>query len=228
MFDRPGRDLFRASAVVFVVVLGCSTNTTGSGEGENISDPAALEASMDNGFLPAVMGIVNGFARLATAADGGSAEGVTIVPTGSDGFQGDVTIDFDGDGTRESTLSGFVTGDIETGAAVTITGLAQPDASGLSLSASTTVTETSPVTILFDDLQATMNVNRDATGNAAQAMVTDGTISVDLVSGTPSGFADVRVSEEGQSAEVTILFESDGLGGWRVRVTGDGINFTVT
>ena len=50
---------------------------------------------------------------------------------------------------------------------------------------------------------------------------------MDLLTGTPSGEIDCDISGEGELISITTSFEPDGQGSWRVRVTGEGINFTV-
>jgi hypothetical protein len=204
----------------------CRDGATGTDDERNITNPAVLEASMEDWFAPTVEGVIDGLTRLLAATSGGPANGVVITPTGANSFQGQVSVDLDGNGSRESTVQGHVSGDIGSGAAISITGLTQAGTPGLSLSASLTLTETSPVTVLLDNLQASLSVER-STGNLAQATATDGSLMLDVASGTPTGFVQVRVSEEGRELPLSLNFESSGAGGWRVVVTGTGVNFTL-
>ena len=103
-------------AVAFAVLVSCTEDPTGSGGGVsgNISDPAAFEAYIQQKFLPGFLGVVDGIQRLIVAADGGTQDGVTITPTGTNSFAATVAMDLNADGTRETTLSGGASGDITT------------------------------------------------------------------------------------------------------------------
>ena len=223
----------RMLAVLSALILGlggaggCASDTTGNGDVINITDPAVLEAFLRGWFMPASAGASDGLNRLLVAVNSGSLDGVVIVPTGPNSVQAELSVDFDGNGSRESTIFGGMNGDIGTGAVISITGIDEPDTPSLEVAASTDVVETSPVTLLFDNMQGTLSADPPGSGNAAQVAVTDGAFSLDLVSGTPSGFFDVTVSGEGNVVGLSLSFESDGAGGWRLRVTGNGVNFTV-
>jgi hypothetical protein len=88
-------------------------------------------------------------------------------------------------------------------------------------------TETSPGTIVLDGIAGSGGADPDGSQNAADVTVTDGTVVLDAVAGVPDGFVDFNVSGEGETLGIHVSFEPDGAGGFLIRFTGNGINFTI-
>lgn len=217
-------------AALFAGVAACDEEPTGNGNGGgggNISDPATLQAVMEQVFLPFTLGALDGFDRLLIAIDGGPMDGVVITPTGPTSVTAVVQVDLDGDGSRESTINGGASGDIQTGASIGITSIDNPNEPTLIAATSATVTETGPTTVLMDGISGDISADPPGSGNAASVAILDGSVSLDLLTGNPTGTVDCVVSGEGQSLSVLSTFQSDGAGGFEVRFTGPGFDFTV-
>jgi len=194
----------------------------GGGGGGNISDPAGLEDAVRASFIPAAIGLIDGFERLITAINGGGSDGVSILPDGAGGFDASIQVDLDGNGSRESTVSGGFTDPL-----LTIDGVTDPDLPSASVSTSARVTQVSPVAVLLDQMSGTLSADPPGSGNAADVAITNGALSIDLSTGIPSGFVDCVISGEGETLIVETAFQTDGAGGFEVRFTGDGFDFTV-
>jgi len=216
-------------AALFAGVAACNEEPTGGGNGGggNISDPATLQAVMEQLFVPAALGMIDGFDRLYVAASGGAMDGVVITPTGTNSFAADVLLDLDGDGSRESTLSGTSSGDIQTGASINIASLTNPNEPSLAWTTSTTLTQTGTTTVLMDGIVGDISADPPGAGNAASVELLGGTVSLDLLTGNPSGAIDCLVTGEGATLQVLSTFQPDGAGGFEVRFTGNGFDFTV-
>ena len=202
----------------------CSSESTG-GDNQSISDPAVFEAKMRSDFLPMVAGIADGLERLLIAADGGAADGVVIIPNAT-GADATISVDLDGNGSREGSINGSISGDIQTGAPVTIAAISgqEPTLTG---SGTLTATETAPGVILLDNLAGAGFGDPDGSQNAADVTVTDGAVSLDVAAGTPDGFVDFDVTGEGKTLDVHVSFEPNGAGGFLIHFTGNGFDFTI-
>jgi hypothetical protein len=209
---------------LLVMVDACKDDPTEAGSG-NISDPATFEAEMRQRFFPIVLGVLDGLERVLVAIDGGPADGVVITPT-ANGVDAMVSIDFDGNGSREGSISSAFIGVIDVGAQLSVTSIETQEPS-FAAGGSMSVVQTSPGIVLLDDVGGSGSADPPGSGNAAEVAVSDGAITVDIVSGVASGFVDFVVSGEGNSLSVTAAFEPDGQGGFRVRFTGPGFDFTV-
>jgi len=154
-------------------------------------------------------------------------DGVVITPLGSNNYAADVQVDLDGDGARESTIQGGTSGDILVGANIAINSIDNPNEPSLMAAASATVTQTSQTSVLFDGIGGDISADPPGSGNAASVTLLDGTVSLDLLTGNPSGTVDCVVSGEGETLSVLVTFQSDGAGGFEVRFTGPGFDFTV-
>lgn len=222
-------------AALFAVVAACDEEpmgTNGGGGGTNISDPAAFQAFMEQTFAAGALGVIDGFNRLFVAASGGPADGVVITQTGPSDFTTEVSIDLDGDGTRESTLFGASSGDITTGAALSVTGFDNPNSPTANAMTSSVATQTGPNDVLFTNLGGDISADPPGSGNAATVFITDGQVALDLVSGNLDGFVDCVVEGEDasgatQTLSVATTFQPDGQGGWEAEFSGQGFTFTV-
>lgn len=227
-----GVAMVTAVAFATVGITSCGgddepTGNGGNGGGGGVATPAAVQTFVSQNLIDAAAGTVDAFNRLLTAAEGGPADGVTITPTGPNSFSAAVDVDFDGDGTRESVINGFASGDIQTGASVGVSSVVIPGVSG-SLGASSVVTETGPGAVSFDAISASAT---DASGTDG-GTIFDGSVALNLATGTPSGFLDWVVfglddNDEFQELSGTTTFEPDGSGGWQAHFSGDGFDFTV-
>jgi hypothetical protein len=215
-----------ASSTSLVFALStCSSDESGGGGNNSISDPDVFETTVRRTFVPMLAGIGNGLQRLLTALDGGAADGVVIVPVAG-GAQATVSLDLDGNGSRESSINGSLIGDISTGAQVTLAAIATAEPS-LGGSGSLTATETSPGVIVLDNMTGDGGADPNGSRNAADVAVTDGTVSLDLAAGTPDGFVDLEVTGEESTLGIHVTFEPNGSGGFLIRFTGNGLNFTI-
>lgn len=111
-----------AGTCALLTLATCGKNAADSGN-QSISDPAVFESTARQGFLPMVAGISDGVGRLLTALGGGLADGVVIIPN-SNGADATISVDFDGNGSREGTIGGSLVGDIASGAQVTVAAIA--------------------------------------------------------------------------------------------------------
>jgi hypothetical protein len=213
----------------------CSSSTTGSGDDggssgglpNNIVNPVVFERFLEDVGVPAAEGLIDGLNRLIAAIGGGPADGVTIIPSGGNSVSVQLAADLDGDGSRESTIFGAATGDLFTGATVSITSVAVPAIPSLTATASAGAEVMSATTVGLDNITGTTSMDEPGSQNAADAVTTAGSLEVDLVAATVSGFLDCLISGEGQQLVVRLAFEGDGAGGWPIRVTGAGVDFTV-
>lgn len=214
------------AALAVFVACGDDDDPMGNGSTGNLSDPDVFEAAMQELFEDGAEGVIDGIERLFVAIEGGPADGVILVPT-SDGASATVSIDLDGDGTRESAVAGAFAGTLETGAQVTITTISVPSIPSLVASGNGRVTGTGPTTVLLDMVSGVGSADPPGSGNAADVSISNAAVGLDLATGTPNGFFDFVVTGEGESLLVDATFEPDGGGGWRTRFEGDGFDFTV-
>ena len=218
-------------AALFAGVAACDEEPTGSNGGGNgggnISDPATLQTLMEQVFIPVVLGVVDGFERLLVAIDGGPMDGVVITLTGPTSVTAEVSVDLDGDGSRESTIFGGASGDIMTGASISISSVSNPNVPSLVVAISATATETGPTGVVLDNITGSLAADPPGSGNAATVDLLGGAVSLDLLTGNPNGSVDCLVSGEGETIDVLSTFQSDGAGGFEVRFTGTGFDFTV-
>lgn len=221
-------------AALLVTVASCSDDPTGSGGGGgggggggNISDPATLQAFVEASFIPGFVGVADGIARLLDAINGGTPDGVTVTPTGPNTVAASILLDLDGDGTRETTVSGGANGDVNSGGTIFVDPIVFPSEPTASVAFSATVTLGLGIVVL-DFITATMSADPPGSGNAAVVDITGGSLSFDMATGAPDGFMDCDISGEGQSISVTTGFVSDGQGGFSAQFTGAGLDFTVS
>lgn len=219
------------AAIVVVSFVGfgaCSDDPAGAGGGnESLSDPDVFETEMRAKFLPAALGIIDGFERLLVALNGGAQDGVTLVPNGTGGLDVGLTVDLDGNGSKESVINGGSTGSVGTGASVGVTDIMVPATPSLTASSSATLTQTSPTSIVMDNMSGSLSVDEPGSMNASTTTIVSGSVGLDLASGNPSGQVVASISGEGETLGLTMAFEADGTGGWRVRFTGPGFDFTI-
>jgi hypothetical protein len=211
-------------AALMVTLATCASESTGGGN-ESISDPAVFESEMRSNFVPMVEGLADGLERLLIASSGGPADGVVIIPNAT-GADATISVDLDGNASRESSINGSLSGDIGTGAAVTIADVATAEPS-LSGGGSLVATETAPGMVLLDNMAGSGTADPDGSMNAADVAVTDGSVALDVVAGVPDGFLDFTVTGEGNTLEIHVTFEPDGAGGYVLHFTGSGIDFTI-
>jgi hypothetical protein len=208
-----------------VSVYSCSESSTDEAFSGDLSDPQGFEAAVRQTFVDGTDGVLDAFERLLVATGGGAQDGVVITPTGT-GANVALSVDFNGDGTRESTLGISVTGDIQTGAQVFLASITAPQVPSLVGGGGATITETSSGVILVESLYGNASADPPGSGNAADFYVS-GDISVDLMTGNPSGALVAEIGTEEDYVYVTVSFESDGSGGFRIRFSGAEIDFTV-
>lgn len=206
--------------------LTCSSGTSEGGGNHSLSNPQEFESRAKASLAPMVLGVVDGLERLLIATSGGPADGVVIVPN-ANGATATISMDLDGNASREVTVNGTLTGDIATGAVVSIDAIASTSEPTVTGGGGLTVTETAPGVVLLDDLHGSGFSDPEGSMNAADVAVTDGTVSVDATTGVPNGFIDLDIYGEGRSLLISVTFEPDGGGGFVLHVTGGGLDFTI-
>jgi hypothetical protein len=224
---------FVAVAIVFSIGA-CSDDDDPTGGTIGVPDatnPAAIEAHLASVLPSAAAGLTDGLARLLTAATGGPADGVVLIPVGNV-VQAQINIDLDGDGARETTFSGSAVFsdeslDLAQGVTLTVDGVVDPNQPTADLSGSTFMSQAGLTVVNFSSTQGHLGVDPPGSGNAYDVFVTAGDVSLDILSGTPSGFTDGRIEAEGEIVGWSAFVEPTTSGGWQVRIQGEGFDFTV-
>lgn len=215
---RPGVAL----AVLLLTVIGaCKNSTTGSGNGDPDPEVQALRVTVEEAVADAPW-ILDGFDRLLVAAAGGPADGVTLVLTSPrvrmtalSGPQYSLTVDVDsdGDGTRETTVSGtidFVDTGFESGGTVTFSG-----PPGVAASVTGFAQQVDPTTVQVDGITGSF------TWPEYQTTITEGNLTIDLSSGLPMAFFDVTFLSDGHDPVTAHMsLQPDGQGGAELEVWG--------
>jgi hypothetical protein len=215
-----------ALALATLVGLGsCKDSGTDTPISGDLSDPEVFEAAVRQTFLDGAEGVLDAVERLMVATGGGAQDGVVITPsqTGADVA---LSIDFNGDGTRESTINFSIVGAIEFGAEVFIASMQVPQVPSLVGSGGASLRESSPGVVLVESAYASVFVDPSGSANAVDVYAS-GDFSVDLVTGMPSGFGTAQIETEESFLFVSVGFESDGSGGFRIRFTSSDFDFTV-
>ncbi len=198
-------------------------------------------------MLPAAAaGITDGLSRLLAAATGGPLDGFVLVPAGNV-VQAQVAVDFDADVVRETTFSGSATFTDETldpfqGITFVLDGVADPNQPTANVTGSTYMaplglSSVAPAatsfmsmigrtTVNFSLINGHLGVDPPGSGNAYDIYVIDGVISLDLVTGAASGWADGWIEAEGNEVDWSAVVETT-TGGWQVTIYGEGFEFTV-
>jgi len=219
----------RLTAGVFAVIVGlaglssCGTSEDPPAVSADLSDPRAFEAAVRRTFLPGTGGVLDAVDRVLAALNGGPLDGVVIAPPNIT-----ISVDLNGDGSRESTINALLTDtDLTMSPTLSVPSIVVPQVPSLVANGSTTVTQTAPGTILFDNMNGFGTADPPGDGNFAEVFFSGGSVSLDLVTGNPSGGLDISILGDGGFLDVSISFESDGQGGFRVRFVGSSFNFTV-
>lgn len=210
---------------LFAVVEACSDEPT-TGQTGNLADPAVFEAVMRQTVTAGTIGVLDGINRLTAALAGGTPDGVTLTPGGG-GVVAAVGVDLNGDGSRESTITGTLTGDISSGAQIVISSISAPQQPTLSAGGSAEILQQGPGLFLIDNASGSGGADPPGSGNAANVSVTGAILTLDLTTGNPDGLIDMLVTGEGSTLSVSALFEPNGQGGFQVRFIGDDFEFTV-
>jgi hypothetical protein len=204
-----------AALLTLGLAAGCDDSTGSDGNGDE--GPPELRAAMEDAFESAP-GFIDGFERLLAAVMGGPADGVAIVPAGNL-VNLSVQVDTDGNDSRETTVTGSALFssdeyDIDEGATVSFSG-----PGGTLAGATAFAQRTAPTTATFSDIGGNFGVPTDQIPPDQQVILTGGTLTLDLLSGNPSGTVEFEYLSDVDPIFGTIEFESDGSGGWRMRVT---------
>lgn len=221
----PLRSATVAFAFSMLALTASECNTDPAGGNGSISDPAVFEAAARESFLPLMAGVSDGLARLLDVIGGGTPDGVTVTPIAG-GANATVVMDLDGNGSREASINGSLVGDVATGAFVTVANISTGEPSTLG-SGGMSVVETAPGIIQLDNIGGSGETDPAGGMNASQVGIVDGSVSIDLVTGTTTGFMETQITGEEQLLYVTITFEPTGSGGFRIRFNGSGIDFTI-
>lgn len=212
-----------------VSLVACSDDDTtsgGNGGNQSFSNPQVFESFLRARGPAITDGIIDGLDRIVTALDGGTADGVTVTPVVG-GDQVVAALDLTGDGTRESSFTATVSGSLASGATVQINQILDPSIPSLNAGVAATVTESAPTLLQVTNFSGTASQDEPGNMNASDVLYTGGTVSLDRTTGNLDGTIDCDISGEEQTLSLTTTFEPDGQGGFRVRVTGTGVDFTV-
>lgn len=201
--------LLIAAVFVSLTLTSCDLNFVGE---KNIGEEA-LREYYDSG---ATFVQLEAMQRLLSAIAGNTVDGVTLVPSGNN-IDATVAMDFDYDGTKETVVSGGVQfpnsqmsfGD---GATATIDGVT---GSGVDGSVSATVTEVSPGVVAVAG-------SGQFEGESEIPVDLDLNLTVSPLTGQVLGTVDIEADEN----SATAFYENNGTGGFRIRVVGDGYEFT--
>jgi hypothetical protein len=216
------------STLALAALLGlssCKDSGTDTQISGDLADPEVFEAAVRQTMLDGADGVLDAVQRLVEATAGGTPDGVLITPNAT-GADVSLSIDFNGDGTRESTVNFSITGTIQTGASVFIASMDVPQVPSLVGGGGATLIESSPGYILAQSAYANVSADPAGSGNAVDVSV-GGDFSLDLVTGIPGGFATAQVSTDESTLFVSVSFEPDGSGGFRIRFTSSDFDFTV-
>ena len=222
-------NLVAAAAVLSFLLPGCSEDNpaNGSGGGNNsLSNPTVLEDFMRARGPEIIEGLIDGVDRVLVVREGGTADGVTVTPV-TGGVRVMVALDLTGDGSRESSLTATIIGDFSLGATVTINEIVDPSIPSLNTGVVATATETGPTSLSFSGFSGSVSQDEPGSMNASDVDFTGGTLAIERSTGTPDGPVTCDITGELQTINLTVTFQTDGQGGWQVRVTGPGIDFTV-
>jgi hypothetical protein len=200
-------------AALILLAGGCKSGTGSSG-GDPVRTQLKNDLEESFGHSP---GLLDGLDRLLDAAAGGPADGVVLVSNGNT-VSGTVEVDLDGDGTRETTLTGqaFFTataGDFDGGATV---GFSSPTGEGAG-----GYVQTVGQTAVVSAVSGTLGVP----AGDFQTILTDGGVNIDLTTANLDGYIELEVLGGEDPLFATVHFEDDGMGGWHMRVTGSGDSF---
>lgn len=216
---RPGGVGSLVAAAVFSVAA-CGDDATSSGVD---ALRAALTPILSDAFVLAP-GAFDAFERLAAALEGGPADGVMVTANGG-AASFVVSIDLDGNGSRESVVTGsalFTSPELSLNDGATIS-LNVPSSSGFSNSIGASVVTQQSGTVIADEISG----GRSAPGAETEIILLGGLVTVNLLSGVPSGSVEFEVLGQGAPVFGTVIIVPNGEAGWGFRVTGDGFEFTV-
>lgn len=193
-------------------------------------DPVKMQAYMTRNFSH-VPNLTAALGRVILAANGGNPPGVSFQPT-ANGVTGTVLVDVKGDGTDSARVDATITYNnpslgIAGGATAQVTSLTSPNLTGSAnanvsvVGAGTSVTFSSGAA----DLQYTNGPKlvisaANITVNAGTSLVSANDMGPMTILGSADFHADSKTG--------TIFFESNGTGGWRIRVVSPNFaTFTV-
>jgi len=214
----------RTGAAVLIVTLalsGCLSIGTSSTTTEKL-DPAKMQSFLSRNLTHVTI-IYDGLNRIVAAANGSQTSGVTFTNI-TGGVQGTVGYDLDGNGSMESSINAKLIYNnpavgINGGGTFTVTEINAPYLSG-----------TATAVLAVSGGGSTINI----TSGSADLVPDNGphltipsvslAITPTLQNPTILGHADFAADDD----TGTVFFESNGSGGWRMRVTGSSFTtFTV-
>jgi hypothetical protein len=216
------------STLALTALLGlnsCKDSGTDTQISGDLADPEVFEAAARQTMLDGTEGVLDAVQRLIEATTGGNPDGVLIIPNAT-GADVSLSIDFNGDGTRESTVNFSITGTIQTGASVFIASVDVPQVPSLVGGGGAILFESSPGYIVVQSAYVDVSADPAGSANAVDVSVS-GDFGMDLVSGMPDGFGTAQITTEESYLLVSVSFESDGSGGFRIRFTSSDFDFTV-
>jgi len=206
--------------VVGIIIAGCFTADDASPASEQL-DPARMQAYIQRNFSH-ISNLTEAVGRMIEAADGGHPVGVTYGET-TTGIQGTVLVDVKGDGTDSARADVTITYrttslGIAGGATIAITSLTSPNLTGsargtlaLRDGGSAVALSNGSAKLKYPDsppmIISSANLTVTSSSNLGSPRHLGGPVTI-------LGSADFRANNKSG----TIFFESNGTGGWRIRV----------
>jgi len=192
-------------------------------------DPVKMQAYLQRNFSH-VPNITEAMSRVIQAANGGHPAGVTYTQTAS-GITGTILLDVKGDGTDSATVKAAITynnpsAGIAGGATAAINSITSPNLTGSANANLAVNTAGSVVTVSSGTANLKYTSGPELAISGANITVSTGSSlkGASLVGMTILGSADFHADNKSG----TIFFESNGSGGWRIRVVSpDFATFTV-
>lgn len=215
----------KASALIYGALLAlgglaCTTDPDdGNGDPDDI-DPVVTRDYLQRNFTK-IPRITDALVRILAAVNGQPQSGVTFTPI-TGGVQGTVGVDLDNNGSMETTVNARVNfnnaQNLNAGGVLTVTAINAGSTTGTA-SANLTVQGS---TVQFTSGQATLF----PTNGPSQIDVSNGNITATASLTNPVLLGSVDFGAGNTSG--TTFFESNGTGGFRIRVTSpDFATFTV-
>jgi hypothetical protein len=211
----------RLLAALVIVSAGACTTEPNDGDDDDI-DPEVTQDYLERNFAK-IPRITDALVRIIATVNGNPQTGVTFVPI-TNGVQGTVGVDLDNNGSMETTVNATVVFinpslGLAGGAHLTVTAI---DAASTTGTASADIQLQGSSTVVFSDGEALLF----PTEGPSEIEVSNGNITAtaSLTSPLLIGSADFSAG----STSGTAFFESNGAGGFRIRITSPNFEtFTV-
>lgn len=239
---RYGRMSLTLAGLLAVGVLTLGSCASDTPEAQGNLDGAELETYLRTNIATHGTVVIDAMDRVFQTVSGNPQSGVNIVPSATGG-SGSVGMDFDGDGSNETTANGTLTFNnpqlgIAGGATIALTSINSPRVSGSGMASVTPTGATS----VFLGAGAGATPSSTFSSGTTTTEIYDVSMGVDFGSGSPimgasslllatelSGLIHFHVLRGEAKIDADAAFEPDGSGGFRLTVVDEqaGIFFTI-